>query len=270
MANREIAELLKTLRSPKSQEAWSGFLQHHAPLILQVVQLFERDADHASDCFLYVCEALSQNRFQRIQRFKPDGTASFPTWLRAVVRHLCLDWHRREFGRARVFQSIARLSTLEQEIFQLSYRDRLSPEEILRTLRGRHPDLGPENVTAAQERIEEAISPRQRWLLVVRAASTIPIGDGAAEADRACEFELADPAPSPESLAVQEEERKRLASALQSLPPEDRLLLRLRFAQDLTLEQVGRLTRVGGPQAVDRRIREVLDRLRKVTKLVRR
>jgi DNA-directed RNA polymerase specialized sigma24 family protein len=40
------------------------------------------------------------------------------------------------------------------------------------------------------------------------------------------------------------------------------LLLRLRFDQDLTLEQIARLTGMESAQSVDRRIRRVLEELR--------
>jgi DNA-directed RNA polymerase specialized sigma24 family protein len=40
------------------------------------------------------------------------------------------------------------------------------------------------------------------------------------------------------------------------------LLLRLRFDQDLTLEQIARLTGMESAQSVDRRIRRVLQELR--------
>jgi CHAT domain-containing protein len=32
-----------------------------------------------------------------------------------VCRNLCVDWHRQEFGRHRVFESVSRLPALAQE-----------------------------------------------------------------------------------------------------------------------------------------------------------
>jgi DNA-directed RNA polymerase specialized sigma subunit len=46
------------------------------------------------------------------------------------------------------------------------------------------------------------------------------------------------------------------------LPGSDRLLLRLRFEQELTLQQVANLTRLGNTQRVERRIQDILARLR--------
>jgi DNA-directed RNA polymerase specialized sigma subunit len=42
----------------------------------------------------------------------------------------------------------------------------------------------------------------------------------------------------------------------------DRLLLQLRYEQELTLEQVARVLHLENAQQADRRIREVLSRLR--------
>ncbi len=50
---------------------------------------------------------------------------------------------------------------------------------------------------------------------------------------------------------------------LAGLPPSERLLVRLRYGQDLTLEQVARVAGLGDPQRADRRIRKVLAELRR-------
>jgi len=109
MGKLDIASMLEALGSPDPGGAWSGFLDTYSPLILQVVRLHEKDADPVADCFLFVCEQLNANRCRRLRSFQLDGPASFETWLRAVVRNLCVDWHRNRFGRKGAFRSIASL-----------------------------------------------------------------------------------------------------------------------------------------------------------------
>ena len=104
-----ISAWLPALLSQEHERAWDGFLKEYAALILQVVYLFERDQDRIDDCFVFVCEQLKRDDLKRIRRFDTDGSASFSTWLRAVVRNLCLDWRRKRFGRPRLYRSIARL-----------------------------------------------------------------------------------------------------------------------------------------------------------------
>lgn len=114
-----IGEILRGLGSREPQPAWSEFLELYSPIILQVVRLFEYDADHAGDCFLFVCEKLSHEGFRRLRKFRPDGPARFSTWLRAVVRNLCLDWRRQKYGRQHTFELMAQPAEpdgLEQEV----------------------------------------------------------------------------------------------------------------------------------------------------------
>jgi DNA-directed RNA polymerase specialized sigma24 family protein len=234
--------------------AWSEFLENYAGLIYQVAGLFERDTDHAADCFLFVCEQLSANQFRRLRAFRADGPAKFTTWLRAVVRNLCLDWHRKEYGRQRIFQSIARLPAAEQDVYRCVYERGMTREEARLTLRTRYPAL---DLDAACARIEQNLTPRQLWLLSVqrpqRREAPDPVEDLA----------IPDGAPGPETLAVRGQQQARLTRALSGLADQERLLIRLRFDEDLTLQQVAGVLGLPDPQTADRRIREVLAKLKK-------
>ena len=118
MPDQSVEKILEQLRSGDPHEAWTEFLEEYSAVIFQVGWYFERDLDRASDCFQFACEKLSQDNFRRLLRFKPQGPAVFSTWLRAVVRNLCLDWHRKEFGRRRPLRSISRMSLFDQKVFK--------------------------------------------------------------------------------------------------------------------------------------------------------
>lgn len=259
MPDDRIARILKQLRSSDSHEAWSEFLREYSPAILQVVRHMERDPDHASDCFLFVCEQLSRDRFQRLTRFQVDGPASFTTWLHVVVRNLCLDWHRKEFGRHRVFQSVARLSPLDQEVFHSLYEFGATAEEAVLLLAPRFPGISMQAISESLERLKKALSSRQQWLLAARRMSSVRLTD---EADEAAPEEIPDRQPNPESAAELAEQQGRLGRALAGLAPRERLLLQFRFEEDLTLGEIARLMGLGDPQRADRQIRELLKRLR--------
>lgn len=263
MEDTQITQLLQRLHSHQAQEAWAEFLAAYSPLILQVVRLLERDDDPIADCYLFVCEKLSQRQFRRLTLFRPDGPASFRTWLRAVVRNLSLDWRRREFGRHRVFESIQRLSALEREVFHRVFEQGFSAAEAFLSLRAGIPGLEEKQVEEAVERIRNLLTPRQLWLLQadrreLPAGSTEPDGTGPPLDER-----VADSRPDPESLAAWNEERANLSHALALLPKDDRLFLRLRYEQDLTLDMVAKVTGLKDAQAADRRIREILSRLQR-------
>jgi DNA-directed RNA polymerase specialized sigma24 family protein len=69
---------------------------------------------------------------------------------------------------------------------------------------------------------------------------------------------LEEPGPGPDELALQAQQQSRLQAALSRLPPQQRLLLRLRFEQDLTLAEVARLTRQQDPFRANRQIQAAL------------
>lgn len=265
LAVREASKVSETVRAPPDavDEAWSAFLAEQASLILQVVHLFERDADQVQDCFLFVCERLRRDGLRRVRRYREEGTASFATWLRAVVRNLCLDWRRHRDGRFRLPRAIARLPSLDQEVFRAVELRGLSENEAFHGLKALWSGLTREELSRAVERVRAAVTGRQSWLLLLRrprmqSLSSGPAGSDPAEGDA----RLVDPEADPERDAAAHERLSALHGALRDLPPEARLLLRLRFGQELTLEQVARLTGLSGAAQVERRIREALAALR--------
>ncbi len=258
-----IAPILQALATRSGEEAWAEFLRLYSPLISSVARLFGRNPDQVGEVFLFVCEGLARDGFRRLRRFKPDGPARFSTWLYAVARNLCLDWHRREWGRQRVFESVARLSSFDRDVFRHVFEAGLPPDEALLPIRRRFPTARREELEESMRRIEGALSPRQRCLLRSRRPRVESLGGVDDDEDARPRREVPDPGPDPEALAVRGEERAALARAFARLAGPDRLLVRLRFGQGLTLEQVARVTRSGSAQAVDRRIREILKHLRK-------
>lgn len=260
MPDPSIAELLQGLGSQEPQPAWDSFLEVHSTLISQVVHWFGRDTDEAGDCFLYVCEQLRRNQFRRLRRFKSDGRASFPTWLRAVVRNLCLDWYRRRRGRYRVFQSVARLSDLDQQVFRYVCEKGLSIEECTEALRPAFATVSSEQIETSLEHLRNTLGPHQMRLLNVRRNRTHLIdADGS---DPPGGRELEDPSADPEVQAALREGLDSVQRALAWLPAGDRLLLLLRFEQELTLAQVARMLSLQDAQAADRRIRGALVKIR--------
>jgi RNA polymerase sigma factor (sigma-70 family) len=67
----------------------------------------------------------------------------------------------------------------------------------------------------------------------------------------------------PEQLAIENERKSRLRRVLAHLDARERLLIRLRFEEGVTLNQIAKLLDLGNAQRVDRLIQEILTRLRK-------
>ena len=265
MAPSPVEDILRQLGSDRPRDAWVQFLEEYSPILLQTIRHFERDPDHVSDCYLFVCQQLCRDRFRRLRRFRVDGSARFSTWLRAVVRNLCLDWHRQAMGRGWIFDSVAALAPADQEVFRLVFEQGASEDEVFPRLSARFPGWTRPQLAESVERIASALTPRQRWLLSVRLGR---FGEGRGPAKGDVEEDshpvelLPDGVPSPESQAMRGQESKRLRQAMDRLAADDQLLLQMRFEQELTLEQVARIMGLENAQAADRRIREVLKRLR--------
>jgi RNA polymerase sigma factor (sigma-70 family) len=262
MEVRPVEQILIRLASEDRERAWSEFLDLYSPLILQVVHRFETEEDRAGECFLFVCEQLSANGCRRLRRFDPAGPAKFSTWLRVVARNLCLDWRRKEIGRPRAFKSVARLGALDQQVFDCVYQRGMSSRETLLSLQGSHPRLTDEQLSDSLQRIRDSLTSRQIWLLGRRRPIVQSLDGDSAANDGAVPTQIADPDPNPETLAEMGERRTALTRALSRLEKEERLLLHLRYEEGLTLEQVARLAGLGNAQRADRRIKEILARLR--------
>jgi RNA polymerase sigma factor (sigma-70 family) len=261
--DERIARILEDLRSVRAVEVWAEFLQTCSPAILKVIQSFQRDADSIADCYLYVCEQLCRDKFRRLRRFRPDGPASFSTWLQVVVHNLCLDWRRHKYGRERPFESVAQLPPLAQDVFRCLFEEGLSVGEAFVSLQPRYPQLTFQQVEESRGELFRALKPRQRFLLTLR---QLVAGTFDAPADALGETapeQVADGQPDPEKIVMFEEQRASLARSVARLGDFERLLIRLRFEHGLTLQQVAKAAGLPDAQTADRRVKAVLSRLRK-------
>src|SRR4030095_15447184 len=234
MPQLPIEDILNNLDSNAAEESWTQFLSDYSAPIYQVVRHHESDLDNVADCFQFVCERLIEKRAKRLRKFKGEGAATFVTWLRAVVRNLCVDWHRKQFGRHCQFRSISRLPLFDQEVFRLAYQRATPPEECLRLLAAEFPNTSAKQVNESRARIEEVLTVQQRWLLANRTAAT----NGKETTDLEgvdAYFSSTESGPDPDIQAIENEHKRKLERALAKLDSQDRLLIRLRFEEDLTL-----------------------------------
>jgi RNA polymerase sigma factor (sigma-70 family) len=109
--------------------------------------------------------------------------------------------------------------------------------------------------------LRRCVTSRQLWLLSFGKTVTESIDSGE---EGSYAGELADPAPDPEALVVLRETHGQVSAALGSLGDSDRLLLRLRYQEGLTLQQVARLVGLKDAQTADRRLRDIIEHLRQV------
>ncbi len=148
-----ISELLHRLSSVDAGPAWVEFLDRYAQLIMNTANQFEYEREQINECFIYVCEKLNDNGFRRLLNFNTRGAAKFSTWLGTVVFNLCVDWHRREFGRVTLLPAISALSEFDQSVYRLSIEQKMNKEVCFQTLRANFPDLTRDQVANSLERV---------------------------------------------------------------------------------------------------------------------
>jgi RNA polymerase sigma factor (sigma-70 family) len=258
-ADAGIGPLLDALRSDEAETAWVAFLTAYSDVIYGVVRTIARNSDHAGDCYLFVCTKLADKNYRRLLAFRCDGRARFSTWLRAVVRNLCLDWHRSEFGRNQAFASVNSLSLIDHEIFRLVFQGGMPVLEAWETLHQADRSITYNCVDECAAKLRRLMTARQLWLL---STANTPVESLDANNEESRALEVADPTPSPEMLSLLNETFVQVAKALKELDPGDCLLLRLRFQEGLGLLDIAKLVGLKDAQTADRRIRDAVDKLR--------
>ena len=261
MSNESVTDLLEQLSSGRVDAAWSEFLARYSPLIMHVVRRHGLSDDRSAEAFNHVCASLSDDGFRRLLSFRPDGPARFKTWLIAVVANLCVDWRRKERGRVRPLRCVSRLPELDQQVYRCIYERRMSRVQCLQALMPRFPALTDATVSEINARLFTLLKPQQRWQLSSRTAALKPVTCGVSPEDDDPAWQLAEPGPGPDELTAHLQEQRRLQDALSKLPAEQRLLLRLRYEQDLTLAEVARLTGQSDLFRANRKIQVALDTL---------
>lgn len=97
----ELSFLLDGAPAPKSDQAWSGFLDRYSRLIIFTARSVTHDRDEAMDAYVFVAEALQRDDYRTLRAYSADGTASFTTWLTVVARRLSIEYRRKRLGRSR-------------------------------------------------------------------------------------------------------------------------------------------------------------------------
>jgi RNA polymerase sigma factor (sigma-70 family) len=257
-------DLLARLSSPEAGAAWQHFLESYSSTIMLVASQFESHADRRNDCYLYVCERLCDDNFRRLMQYNPDGIARFRSWLKVVVTNLCIDFKRQAQGRSRPYRSIEKLSPLDQAVFKYKFQQRMNLSACLGVLKSGFPGLTAFQLALAVQRINEALTTRQQWLLSTAHPRFLSIDESA---EASVGLVSPDQRSNPEQTTMKDEEHDRLERALRGLQPQQRLLLKLRYQQELTLREIARLARLGDPFKARREIQKALKALETLLEL---
>jgi RNA polymerase sigma factor (sigma-70 family) len=202
----EVSALFVADREESREAAWEAFLGRYSLLIRHTAAGLGSEYDLAMDRYAFVLEQLHRDNFRRLRRFQPGGSGQFSTWLVVVVRRLCLDHHRRLYGRAAPTPPDAwRAGELRKQRRRIAHLA-TDLEDL-----GALPDTGRASITT--------------------------------------EFS-------------QRERREVLSRTMAGLEPGDRVLLRLRFEENLTAREIAHRLGYDSQSQVYRRLDTLFSNLR--------
>ena len=168
----ELATLLHSCDPVAREQAWGALVLRYQGLLLHAARALGGDRDAVMDRYAFVLEHLRYDGFRRLRSYDANRRTRFSTWLTVVASRLCLDEHRRRYGRfrpggddeAEVEARRERRKTLAQLL-----SDSSDPDEIVDTAA---PD--PEGALLERERHEAlesviaTLAPEDRLLVRLR------------------------------------------------------------------------------------------------------
>jgi len=223
---------------------WDLFVDRYHRLIFATIRRYAEDYDEMMDVFAWVCESLREDDLRRLRAYhaRSDHRARFSTWLVTVVRNLTIDWFRRRDGRRRLPALAENLPPRQRRIFELVFLEGHSHAETFELIRTRdEPDLTFGEFLAELRRTYRAASEGRRGLLLQELHPPPP--------------DATSDTPHP---AEARERHARLARALASVDPQDRLAIELYVLEELPAADVARIAGLRNAKAVYNRVYRAL------------
>lgn len=235
-----------------TQEGSSGealFLEQ-LPLIERVIAFVARrhrlTADAAEEFGSAIKIKLIENNYAVLRGFQ--GRSSLQTYLTVVIQRAFLDQRAAAWGKWRPSAEAKRLGAMAIELERLHHRDGLTFDEACETLCTKHGD-GLSRKTL--EEIGAKLPPRTtRRLEGEEQLADVPV---VAEAASLGERDA--------RRALAQRVERVIGHVMGSLAPQDRLVLRLRFADGFSVADIARSLRLE-QKALYRRIEKMVDELR--------
>jgi DNA-directed RNA polymerase specialized sigma24 family protein len=251
---------LRRLLADDPAQGWRAFIDGYTPMLLSLIERAGIvDRDEAMEVYVLACERLAAHGYKALGHRDPS-LGSFAGWLAVIVKRAAIDWVRARAGRRRMFAAIRDMDRFHQRLFELFYWDGRRPAEAAELLRVelKH-EVTLDAVFDGLERIDRALSARHRSELIsltARSQAAVSLeGD-----DEHHGAQVPAPDLDPEALLRARERSELLARALAALPPEDAVIVSLKFVEGLTRAQIQHFLRL--PELTEHRVRTIVATLR--------
>jgi RNA polymerase sigma factor (sigma-70 family) len=217
---------VRALREPTPH---SDLLISRQPLIDKVVRSIARRKrlpdDEAEELHSIVRLKLLEHGHEIVGKF--EGKSRFETYLTTVVHRIFLDYRNEKWGKWRPSMVARRLGWVAEHLERLLFRDRIGFEEAAEILIRNHRV----RLTVGQ---------------LAELAGRLPARGGQREEDAEILAELPHPCDSHERVRIAEAQalarraEEVVGTVLRELPPEDSLILRMRFVGGHTIAEIAR------------------------------
>jgi RNA polymerase sigma factor (sigma-70 family) len=168
---RTLTRLLEASEPSDEREAWEAFTRRCSRLLLGACHRASGHGyDSMMDRYAYVLEQLEADDYRRLRAFSADGQTKFSTWLVVVANRLCVDYHRKRYGRSRATSDTNPGAVDDVDHTRLPDRSGLDPESA----------LAASEIGEALSRAIASLSTQDRLLLAFRFehdATTRDLGD---------------------------------------------------------------------------------------------
>jgi len=178
-----LRRLLDARDAGAEDVAWREFVGTYSSLVLQVARSTATSRDAEMDTYTFVLDQLREQKCRRLRAYGARDGARFSTWLLVVAKRLCVDFHRRRYGRpqgtteARAHESPSVERSARRRLVDLT-AEAIDPDTIAEA-DGRGPDaeLRLEQLWGALALALERLEPADRLLLAMRFEDQRPAAD---------------------------------------------------------------------------------------------
>lgn len=239
-----------------SAELEAAFLQN-LPIIDRATAIVARrygfTPDDTADLTSWVRLRLVENDYAALRKFR--GESSIATYLSVVVAMLIRDYRAAHWGRWRPSASARRIGDLAVRLETLVFRNGHPLQQAAEILRTAGLTTKTDRELAAMLATFPHRGPIRPVEVAAEAVESMP---SSSAADAPLEHERLD--------AQREQSRRHLEAALADLSPEDRLVVRLRYWDALSVADIARGLGLD-QKALYRRLERLLAQLRRVLAL---
>jgi RNA polymerase sigma factor (sigma-70 family) len=237
---------------------WHAFVDRYAGLIYSVVrrQLFAEDEDEVRTVFADVLEALYKGKLSEFR-----GNSELSTWLIVVSRGKALDHLRHLQGRRKHPQGYEGLSPFERDVFKFHHVEGLGFDAVIHSLRSAGHPANAEMIAHAVLKIESTLD--KHYLRRLEAEAKAPalgvVSGRLLQFLNHMDIQRENEDDDRPSDIIDTEDTARMAARvrelLSELSDEEQDVVRLRFEEGRTAQQIADETGLSG----QRRVYTILD-----------